>query len=61
MKVLVENCQSYNLSICECISNHGTQFYADKRDWHGFVNHSFERFLKEGVYGRFCAKLSFSG
>ena len=26
---------SYNLSIRECISDHGTQFYADKRDKHG--------------------------
>lgn len=45
----------YNLGIRECITDHGTQFYADKRDRYGCAVHSFEAFLKvEGVKQILC-------
>ena len=47
LKEALETCRSlYNLSIRECISDHGTQFYADKRDKQGRADHAFEEFLK---------------
>lgn len=56
LKEALHNCRSeYNLSIRECISDHGTQFYADKRDKQGKADHSFETFLNEqGVRQILC-------
>ena len=52
---LETNRRLYNLSIRECISDHGTQFYADKRDKQGNAVHVFEGFLKaEGVKQILC-------
>jgi hypothetical protein len=46
---------SYNLCIGECISDHGSQFYGDKRDRYGFADYSFENFLKfEGIKQILC-------
>jgi len=52
----LKNCRSkYNLSIRECISDHGTQFYADKRDKNGVADHAFEGFLKkQGIVQILC-------
>lgn len=52
----LKNCRStYNMGIRECISDHGTQFFADKRDKNNSANHSFESFLKEqGVKQILC-------
>ena len=36
----------YNVSIRECISDHGTQFYADKRDKQDNADHAFEEFFE---------------
>ena len=48
LKEALEKCRSmYNLSIRECISDHGTQFYADKRNKQGSADHLFENLLKE--------------
>ena len=56
LKAALNTCRSmYNLSIRECISDHGTQFYADKRDKQGRADHLFENFLKqEGVRQILC-------
>ena len=56
LKEALENLQiKYNLGIRECISDHGTQFYADKRDKQGKADHFFENFLKEqGVRQILC-------
>lgn len=49
-KEALQSCrQAYNLGIRECISDHGTQFYADKRDKQGNANHLFEEFLEAEV------------
>jgi transposase InsO family protein len=43
------------LSIRECISDHGTQFFADKRDKQGNADHVFEVFLEaQGVKQILC-------
>ena len=49
-------CRSnYNISIRECISDHGSQFYGERRDKHGLADHVFENFLKsEGVKQILC-------
>ena len=50
LKEALQSCrQAYNLGIRECISDHGTQFYADKRDRQGEANHLFEEFLRTEV------------
>jgi len=56
LKEALENGWSmFNLSIRECISDHGTQFYADKRDKLGRADHLFEGFLREwGVKQILC-------
>jgi len=56
LKEALEHCRSnYNLSIRECISDHGTQFFADKRDKQGNADHVFEVFLKaQGVKQVLC-------
>lgn len=56
LKEALDACRSeFNLSIRECISDHGTQFYADKRDKLGRADHFFENFLKEqGVRQILC-------
>ena len=47
LKEALEHCRSnYNLSIRECISDYGTEFFADKRDKQGYAGHVFEVFLK---------------
>ena len=54
-EALETNRRLYNLSIRECISDHGTQFYADERDQQGKGDHLFEAFLmKEGVKQILC-------
>ncbi len=52
----LENCRlMFNLGVRECISDHGTQFYADKRDKQGKADHVFENFLKvQGVRQILC-------
>ena len=56
LKTAHDQCRlSYNLGIRECICDHGTQFYADKRDKYGFADHGFENFLKaEGIKQILC-------
>lgn len=56
LKEALQACRfRYNLNIRECISDHGTQFYADKRDKLGKADHTFESFLKEqGVRQILC-------
>jgi putative transposase len=56
LKEALETCRAmYNLGIRECISDHGTQFYADKRDKQGKADHAFEGFLKvQGVRQILC-------
>ena len=50
LKEALESCRSaYSLGIRECISDRGTQFYADKRDKHGYAHHLFEEFLRTEV------------
>ncbi|MDR0461179.1 MAG: hypothetical protein LBH62_07105 [Nitrososphaerota archaeon] len=47
LKTVHDQCRlSYNLGIRECICDHGMQFYADRCDKSGFVDHSFENFFK---------------
>lgn len=56
LKDALDTCRfMYNLGIRECISDHGTQFFADKRDKLGRADHLFENFLKvEGVRQILC-------
>jgi len=56
LKEALEQCRSsYNLSIRECISDHGTQFYGVRRDKHEHAEHTFEVFLKEeGIKQLLC-------
>lgn len=56
LKEALINCRSsYNLSIRECISDHGSQFYGERRDKHGLADHAFENFLKfEGIKQILC-------
>ncbi len=56
LKEALDWCRSmYNLGIRECIVDHGTQFYADKRDKQGNAEHAFEGFLKaEGIRQILC-------
>jgi hypothetical protein len=45
LKMAHDQCRfSYNLGVRECICDHGTQFCADRRDKHGFADHSL-RFI----------------
>ncbi len=46
-EALVKCRSSYNLSIRECISDHGSQFYGERRDKNGQADHAFENFLRE--------------
>jgi putative transposase len=50
------NCRiSYNLSIRERISDHGSQFYGERKDKNGHADHAFENFLKqEGIKQLLC-------
>lgn len=52
----LNSCRStYNMGIRECISDHGTQFFADKRGKNGVAEHVFEGFLKsEGIKQILC-------
>ncbi len=44
----LKDCWStYNMGIRECITDHGTQFFADKRDRNGFADHFFEGYMRE--------------
>ena len=56
LKEALYNCRSiYNLSIRECISDHGSQFYGERRDKHCHADHGFEIFLKEeGIKQLLC-------
>jgi putative transposase len=56
LKEALGNCRSsYNLSIRECISDHGSQFYGERRDKQGNADHAFENFLKaEGIVQILC-------
>jgi hypothetical protein len=56
LKTALDECKLvYNHGIRECISDHGTQFHADKRDKYGYADHEFENFLKvEGVKQILC-------
>lgn len=42
----IENCKTW-YSIGSVISDHGSQFYANKRDKKGNAEHAFEKFLKK--------------
>jgi len=45
LKQALINClSSYNHSIRECISDHGLQFYGERRDKHGLADLAFENF-----------------
>jgi len=56
LKEALETCTCmFNLRIRECISDHGPQFYADKRDRQGKADHLFENFLRaQGVRQILC-------
>ena len=56
LREALENCRfSYNLGIRECISDHGSQFYGERRDKHGVADHAFENYLKsEGIKQILC-------
>jgi len=56
LKEALCNCRSsYNLSIRECISDHGSQFYGERRDKNGYGDHAFENFLREeGIKQLLC-------
>lgn len=56
LKEALLNCRSsYNLSVRECISDHGSQFYGERRDKHGHADHTFENFLRsEGIKQILC-------
>ncbi|HMB46274.1 MAG TPA: IS481 family transposase, partial [Candidatus Methanoperedens sp.] len=49
MKVLNEAIErnSHLYPIMSIISDHGSQFYANKRDKNGYADHAFEIFLKD--------------
>lgn len=58
LKGALESCRSvYNIGIRECISDHGTQFYADKRDKHGNAKHLFEGFLRTEVVKQILCRI----
>jgi putative transposase len=45
----------YNISIRESITDHGTQFYSEKKDKRGKANHPYENLLeKEGIKQILC-------
>jgi putative transposase len=58
LKEALESCRfAYNIGIRECISDHGTQFYADKRDKHGNAKHLFEEFLRTEVVKQILCRI----
>ncbi|MDR0372547.1 MAG: IS481 family transposase [Nitrososphaerota archaeon] len=56
LKQALDDCRStYNISIRECICDHGTQFYGVRRDKAGCADHTFEVFLfKEEIKQILC-------
>jgi putative transposase len=56
LKEALQYCRvNYNLDIRDCISDHGSQFYGERRDKNGLADHAFENFLKfEGIKQILC-------
>ncbi len=55
LKQAIEECESWNHPVLAVLTDHGSEFYANKRDAMGHADHEYEVFLKDhGIWQILC-------
>ena len=47
LKQAIKECESWNHPVLAVLTDHGSEFYANKRDAKGYADHEYEAFLKD--------------